>query len=86
MQSRLERLRKAGTGGVEEELKAEVDAMRTLMRCSVCRVRQKDAIITKCFHMFCQPCIKSNLDTRHRKCPGCGVGFGAADVKQVFMT
>lgn len=52
----------------------------------VCFERQKDTIITKCWHTFCNVCIKKNLETRHRKCPGCGVPFGQGDVKPVFLT
>mmetsp|Transcript_20506 Transcript_20506/g.56859 ORF Transcript_20506/g.56859 Transcript_20506/m.56859 type:complete len:850 (+) Transcript_20506:389-2938(+) len=84
---RIERLkRKDDAAGANKELEGEVDDMRTLLRCSVCHERQKNVIITKCYHMFCKVCIQRNLDTRHRKCPGCGVGFGAQDVKNVFFT
>ncbi len=37
-------------------------------------------------HVFCNHCIKKNLESRHRKCPGCGVGFGAGDVKHFYFT
>jgi E3 ubiquitin-protein ligase BRE1 len=52
----------------------------------VCQERQKSVIITKCWHMFCQPCIKRNLESRHRKCPGCAHPFGQADVRPFFWT
>jgi E3 ubiquitin-protein ligase BRE1 len=85
--SRLERAkRKDDVAGANKELEDELDDMRTLLRCSVCHERQKNVIITKCFHMFCKPCIQRNLDTRHRKCPGCGVAFGSQDVKNCFFT
>lgn len=60
-------------------------ALLKMTRCSVCDSRQKDRILTKCWHMFCQQCIQRNLETRHRKCPGCGAAFGAADVKAVYL-
>lgn len=47
---------------------------------------QKDVVITKCWHMFCGECIRRNLETRHRKCPGCGAPFGQGDVKSFFFT
>lgn len=40
-------------------------------------------VITKCFHLFCSPCIQRNLEIRHRKCPGCGTPFGQSDVREV---
>ena len=63
----------------------QVDAQKKLLRCGVCNSQQKDCILTKCWHMFCHSCIKSNLDTRHRKCPACGAAFGQADVKQIYF-
>lgn len=68
------------------ELSEEVEAMRKLLNCNVCHERQKSVIITKCCHVFCERCIKRNLEARNRKCPGCGTGFGQADVKQFFFT
>jgi len=86
-QGRIERLkRKEDAAGVNKELERELEDMRTLLRCSVCHERQKNVIITKCYHMFCRQCIQRNLDTRHRKCPGCGVAFGSTDVKNCFFT
>ena len=42
-------------------------------------------VITKCYHLFCGPCIQRNLEIRHRKCPGCGVPFGQSDVRNVYI-
>ena len=73
-------------GGVAKELQEEIEAMRQLLNCNVCHERRKNIIITKCCHVFCDKCIKRNLDSRNRKCPGCGAPFGQADVKQFFFT
>ena len=64
----------------------QVEAMRKLLNCNVCHERQKNVIITKCCHVFCEKCINKNLEARNRKCPGCGMGFGQADVKRFFYT
>ena len=40
---------------------AECTALRAMVNCNVCHQRQKDVIITKCWHMFCQHCIRRNL-------------------------
>jgi hypothetical protein len=85
--SKLERLTKnANTSEAVQELEEEITALRRLLKCNVCHTRQKDVIITKCWHMFCKQCIAKNLEARHRKCPGCGHQFGQADVKQFFFT
>ncbi|WIA13504.1 hypothetical protein OEZ85_007077 [Tetradesmus obliquus] len=84
---KLERLtRNANTSEAVQELEEEINALRRLLKCNVCHTRQKDVIITKCWHMFCKQCIAKNLEARHRKCPGCGHQFGQADVKQFFFT
>ncbi|KAF6251915.1 hypothetical protein COO60DRAFT_1298073 [Scenedesmus sp. NREL 46B-D3] len=85
--SKVERLSKhANTSAAVQELEEEINALRRLLKCNVCHTRQKDVIITKCWHMFCKQCIAKNLEARHRKCPGCGHQFGQADVKQFFFT
>mmetsp|Transcript_17058 Transcript_17058/g.54391 ORF Transcript_17058/g.54391 Transcript_17058/m.54391 type:complete len:81 (+) Transcript_17058:533-775(+) len=73
------------SGSASEALAQEVKAYKNIIKCSVCHSRDKEVAITKCFHLFCKPCIDKNLETRHRKCPGCGVQFGAADVKKIYL-
>lgn len=84
---KLEKMRKVEeAGGAAKHMQTELKMLRTLLNCNVCHERQKDVIITKCWHMFCEPCIKRNLDARNRKCPGCGLLFGVADVKHFYFT
>eukprot|EP00798_Chlamydomonas_sp_ICE-L_P003932 gene3932-14009_t len=85
--AKVDRLRKSSTvGGATKELQEEIDAMRSLLNCNVCHERQKNVIITKCCHVFCDKCIKRNVEARNRKCPGCAQPFGLADVKSFFFT
>lgn len=56
-----------------------------MLRCPVCNDRMKDTVITRCFHVFCNPCIKKNLALRHRKCPGCAQPFGEKDVQSIYL-
>jgi E3 ubiquitin-protein ligase BRE1 len=90
LQVRLGRLSSAGggggTGGSKGEFSAENAALLKMVNCSVCHARMKDRIITKCNHLFCSHCIDANLNTRHRKCPGCGDRFGVGDVKPFYFT
>jgi E3 ubiquitin-protein ligase BRE1 len=67
------------------ELEAENNKLHDLLRCKVCSTNRKDVILLKCSHMFCRACININLEQRHRKCPGCGAAFSAADVKPVYF-
>ena len=59
--------------------------MKRMLLCSVCNKKMKTVVLSKCWHLFCQTCIKSRLESRARKCPTCGVAFGAADVHEVFF-
>jgi E3 ubiquitin-protein ligase BRE1 len=74
----------SATGGGREA--AQNETLLKLLNCSVCNVRWKDCVITKCYHLFCQPCIQSNLKVRSRKCPACGKHFSENDVKPIFLT
>jgi E3 ubiquitin-protein ligase BRE1 len=76
---------KAAISGDVASLQNEVNTYRNMLRCSVCRVNPKQVVITKCFHTFCGSCIRRNLEIRHRKCPGCGIGFAESDVKEIFL-
>jgi E3 ubiquitin-protein ligase BRE1 len=86
LSSKVERLRKVtNAGSAAKELQDEIDAMRQLLNCNVCHVNQKNVIITKCCHVFCDKCIKRNLEARNRKCPGCGNMYSAGDVKPLHL-
>ncbi len=72
-------------GGEVNQLRDELNGLKQLLRCNVCSTRQKDCIITKCWHAFCRECIDTNLRNRHRKCPACGKSFGADDVGELWL-
>ncbi|KAK9831868.1 hypothetical protein WJX81_003988 [Elliptochloris bilobata] len=78
----LERLRRGSASDAAEQ---ELMAMRKMLRCSVCQERQKDAVITKCWHVFCYECIKLTHASRNRKCPGCSSRFGMDDVQRFYL-
>eukprot|EP00250_Pteridium_aquilinum_P024480 c29137_g1_i1 orf=538-3168(-) len=68
-----------------DKLQDEVKEYKAILKCSVCHDRPKEVVITKCYHLFCTPCIQRNLEIRHRKCPGCGITFGQSDVRTVYI-
>jgi len=72
-------------GPLGERLQEEINQYKAILKCSVCHDRPKEVVITKCYHLFCGPCIQRNLELRHRKCPGCGVPFGQNDVRNVYI-
>ena len=66
-------------------MEAEVEELRRARLCSVCASRQKDTCIVKCMHVFCGECVRSRLDTRARKCPGCSLSFAQSDVRAIYL-
>ena len=55
------------------------------LTCPCCNTRKKDAILTKCFHVFCFECLKTRYDTRQRKCPKCNATFGNNDFHKIYL-
>ncbi len=67
-------------------LKEEIKEYKEQLRCPSCKVKQKDAVLTKCFHVFCFDCLQKRYDTRQRKCPKCNAGFGANDFRKLYLS
>lgn len=83
---KVSRLRSHSEGSsIVEKLHEELKEYREIVKCSICLDRPKEVVITKCYHLFCNPCVQRILETRHRKCPVCAAGFGANDVKPVYI-
>ncbi|KAF9668749.1 hypothetical protein SADUNF_Sadunf14G0035900 [Salix dunnii] len=70
---------------IVEKLQQELREYREIVKCSICLDRPKEAVITKCYHLFCNPCIQRIVESRHRKCPVCNMSFGLNDVKPVYI-
>ncbi|XP_057980578.1 E3 ubiquitin-protein ligase BRE1-like 1 [Malania oleifera] len=70
---------------VVEKLQQELREYREILKCSICLDRPKEVVITKCYHLFCNPCIQRIIETRHRKCPMCAASFSPNDVKPVYI-
>jgi len=63
----------------------ELEKYKIMVRCSVCTDRQKDTVLTTCFHVFCKSCLESNLASRHRKCPGCNIPFDRPNMRPISL-
>ena len=85
LQSKLDKLKESRAGthlGTEQQ---ELETLRMMVRCSLCNVRTKRSVITRCMHMFCEECLAQWQAKRHRNCPSCKTGFSAQDVKQIYL-
>ncbi|CAM0948657.1 unnamed protein product [Alopecurus aequalis] len=76
---------KTEASSVLDKVQQEVNEYRGILKCGVCRDRQKEVVITKCYHLFCNDCIQKLLRNRQRRCPSCGLSFGANDVKTIYI-
>ncbi|XP_077236568.1 E3 ubiquitin-protein ligase BRE1-like 1 [Tasmannia lanceolata] len=70
---------------VLEKHQQELREYKEILKCSICHDRQKEVVITKCYHLFCATCVQKTLGSRHRKCPICATSFGPNDVKNVYI-
>ncbi|XVF22818.1 hypothetical protein REPUB_Repub12eG0203600 [Reevesia pubescens] len=70
---------------VVQRLQQELREYKEILKCSICLDRPKEVVITKCYHLFCHPCVQKITESRHRKCPVCAASFGANDVKPVYI-
>ena len=69
-----------------DPVQEQLEFYRNKVKCTLCRVNDKDAIISKCMHAFCRECIQKRLDVRNRKCPACALQFDFQSVKDLFLT
>ncbi|OZC06205.1 hypothetical protein X798_06813 [Onchocerca flexuosa] len=70
----------------DEVLNEEIRELKDILTCPSCKVRRKDAVLTKCFHVFCMECMKTRYETRRRKCPKCNAAFGANDYRRIALS
>ncbi|CAE1155250.1 BRE1 [Acanthosepion pharaonis] len=87
LRRKLERSKKIEMAGAADEvLMEEIKEYKEQLTCPSCKVKRKDAVLTKCFHVFCLECLKTRYETRQRKCPKCNAGFGANDYHRLYLT
>jgi E3 ubiquitin-protein ligase BRE1 len=87
LQQKLERQKRIENGAsIDEVLKEENREYKEQLRCPSCKVKQKDAVLTKCFHVFCYDCLQKRYESRQRKCPKCNANFGANDYHKLYLS
>ncbi|KAK1303934.1 E3 ubiquitin-protein ligase BRE1-like 1 [Acorus calamus] len=73
------------SSSVIEKLEQEVGEYKAILKCSVCREREKQVVIAKCYHLFCHACIQKTVNNRQRRCPACSIIFSSNDVKPIYI-
>jgi len=66
-------------------LNEQIERYQKRLKCPICNIEEKNAILTKCFHVFCYKCLKTRYETRQRKCPKCNQNFGGNDYHKIYI-
>ncbi|ELK10973.1 E3 ubiquitin-protein ligase BRE1B [Pteropus alecto] len=87
LRRKLEKQRKVEVyADADEILQEEIKEYKARLTCPCCNTRKKDAVLTKCFHVFCFECVRGRYEARQRKCPKCNSAFGAHDFHRVYIS
>lgn len=82
---RMKKIEMTGTT-IDEVMLEEIREYKETLTCPSCKVKRKDAVLSKCFHVFCYDCLRTRYETRQRKCPKCNAAFGANDYHRLFLS
>ncbi|XP_066247846.1 E3 ubiquitin-protein ligase Bre1 isoform X1 [Euwallacea similis] len=82
---RMKKMEISGTT-LDQVMMEEIREYKETLTCPSCKVKRKDAVLSKCFHVFCYDCLKTRYETRQRKCPKCNCAFGANDYHRLYLS
>lgn len=82
---RMKKIEMTGTT-IDEVMLEEIREYKETLTCPSCKVKRKDAVLSKCFHVFCYDCLRTRYETRQRKCPKCNCAFGANDYHRLYLS
>ncbi|CAI5760073.1 unnamed protein product [Candida verbasci] len=81
----LNKYKTNNVNGIIEEEEQQLQALRSIAKCSVCTKNWKDTAITVCGHVFCSNCTQERLAARLRRCPSCNKGFSQNDLLSIHL-
>lgn len=85
IESLLDKYKSNNTLSLLQEDEKQLEALRSIAKCSVCSKNWKDTVITVCGHVFCNGCTQERLAARLRRCPSCNRGFSANDLLSIHL-
>ena len=65
--------------------KLEIQRMKNLVQCKVCKDRDINVLLKNCYHTFCRKCIEQKIRNRDRNCPVCMIGFNKLDIQTLYL-
>lgn len=83
--SLLQKYKSNNTSSILQEDEKQLEALRSITKCSVCSKNWKNTAITACGHVFCDGCVQERLNARLRRCPTCNKGFSSNDLLSVHL-
>ncbi|KAI5964055.1 BRE1 [Candida pseudojiufengensis] len=84
-ESTLIKYKTNNTNSLLQEDEEQLEALRSIAKCSVCTKNWKDTAITVCGHVFCSNCTQERLAARLRRCPSCNKGFSSNDLLKIVL-
>ncbi|KAI5962048.1 BRE1 [Candida theae] len=84
-ESTLQKYKSNNTNLLLQEDQQQLEALRSIAKCSVCTKNWKDTAITVCGHVFCSSCTQERLAARLRRCPSCNKGFSSNDLLTIHL-
>lgn len=84
-ESLLRKYKDNNTSLILQEDEQQLEALRSIAKCSVCSKNWKDTAITVCGHVFCHSCTQERLAARLRRCPSCNKGFSSNDLLSIHL-
>lgn len=75
----------SGGSASTEGFKEQIKDLRKKIRCPACNVNERNAVLTRCGHMFCLECIETRYKNRDRKCPSCSKAIGNKEWLKVYF-
>ena len=84
-ESLLQKYRLNNTSLILQEDQKQLEALRSITKCSVCSKNWKNTVITACGHVFCEACVQDRLAARLRRCPTCNKGFASNDLLTIHL-
>lgn len=84
-ESLLQKYKQNNTSSILEEDEKQLEALRSITKCSVCLKNWKNTAITACGHVFCDGCVQERLAARLRRYPTCNKGFSSNDLLSIHL-
>lgn len=85
VEGQLKSMKAVSGRGTPEEVREQLESLRSIAMCPVCQKNFKNRAVTTCGHAMCDECVQSRLAARMRNCPICNTHFASNDVIPIHL-